>query len=178
MNMEVELKARARKDEEARLKSAGAKKKSTVVQKDTIYDKPNEELRKKGVTLRVREENGKVILTFKKQKKRAVSTKALEEIELRVTPSIHILLQGLGYNPVMKREKIRSEYLLNNITVCLDKVKGLGTWLEFEAFGQEGPCRKKIVETAAMLGIKESSLTCYSYNRMQRQKLNKSKKQN
>jgi len=174
--MEVELKAKAPRGIEKKLAAAGAKKKSTSHQFDTIYDKPGEPLGKKGATLRVREEDGKTILTYK-SKSKSKRVKAKEETELRVMRHIHIFLKGLGYIPIFTKEKTRTEYSLNSINVHLDKVKGLGTWLEFEAFGRAEPCRKKIVETAAILGIPEEKLSTESYIHLIREKLKSTKKQ-
>ena len=175
--MEVELKARAPRGIEKRLAAAGAKKTYTVHQLDTVYDKPGEPLGKKGVTLRIREEGKKTILTYKgKSKSRRV--KAKDEYELRVTRHIHLFLRGLGYRPAFTKEKDRTEYRFGGVNVHLDKVKGLGTWVEFEAFGEAEPCRKKILAAAEMLGIPEEKLSTESYIKLLREKLKSKKKQN
>ena len=175
MTLEVELKAPAPRGIEARLRAAGAKKRSAVTNKDTFYDLPGEPLRKKGATLRIRRQGKKTILTYK-SRSRSKTVKAKEETELTVDPSIAILLKGLGYVKTFEKETRRTEYGLGGVTVCVDRVKGLGNWVEFEVFGAAGPSRKKIVKAASKLGIPESQLVTSSYVAMLREKLNKSKK--
>ncbi len=174
--MEVELKAKAPRGIEERLKKAKAKKLGVVVNRDAYYDKPNEKLKKKGEVIRVRQQGKKTLLTYKKLSN-SKTTKAMREIEVRVTPAVEILLNGLGYKITLEKEVNRTSYSLNGVTVCLDKVKGLGTWVEFECFGTAVVARKKILFVTDLLGIKEQNLTPKSYPQLIREKLKNKKKQ-
>lgn len=175
MKLEVELKAPAPRGIEKKLLSLGAKKLGTTTQKDTTYDRPGEPLRKKGITLRIRKEGKKIILTHK-SKSKSKRVKAKEETELVVTPAMEVLLGGLGYHPAFHKEKKRTEYSLKGVTVCVDQVKGLGKWLDFEVFSKDPESgRKKIISVVKKLSIDESTLLTVSYNHLLREKL-KSKK--
>lgn len=173
--MEVELKAPAPRGVESRLVAAGAKKLSSKVQNDTLYDLPGEPLRRHGENLRIREEGRRLLVTFK-GKSVSKKIKAKEEIELPVNGSMRVLLAGLGYSPTLFLRKFRAEYSLGKVTVCIDNVRGLGRWVEFEAFGEPAECRKRIVKAASMLGIAESALAPLSYATMMRERLKKGKR--
>ena len=173
---EVELKAKAPRDIEARLASAGAKRLSTKRQEDVLYDLPGEPLRKKGVVLRLRTENGRSLITYKGPSK-SRRVKAKEEIEFAVAPAARTLLECLGYSPTFSLGKTRTEYSLPGVTVCVDSVDIVGNWVEFECFGQAESCRRKIVAAAAKLGIPENDLAPLSYTTMVRERLKKGSRQ-
>ncbi|MCK4327963.1 MAG: class IV adenylate cyclase [Candidatus Diapherotrites archaeon] len=174
--MEVEFKAKAPRGIEKKLAAAGAKGLGTVVNKDTYYDRPGEPLRRKGAVVRVRSQGKKTIVTYKSPSK-SRSTKAMREIEIRATPAIEVLLRGLGYKVTLEKEVRRTSYSLNGVTVCLDTVKGLGSWVEFEVFGTAAGARKKILAVASKLGIPAKELTPKSYPQLIREKLKSKKKQ-
>ncbi|MFC2174449.1 class IV adenylate cyclase [archaeon] len=173
--MEVELKAKAPRGIEKKLAAAGAKKLGTVVNKDVYYDKPGETLKKHDVTVRLRSAGGKTILTYKSPSK-SKRVKSKTEIELRVIPATELFLKGLGYTESFRKEVKRTSYSLNGVTVCYDRVKSLGTWVEFEVFG-DSSARKRLVDTAALVGIPEKELTPKSYPQLIREKLKSTKKQ-
>jgi len=174
--MEVELKARAPHDIDARLASAGAVRLSTKRQKDVLYDLPGEPLRKKGVVLRLRTENGRTLITYKGPSK-SKRVKAKEEIEFAVAPAAKTLLECLGYSPSFCLGKTRVEYSLPGVTVCVDQVDIVGNWVEFECFGSAAEGRKRIVAAAARLGIQEKDLAPLSYTTMARERLKKVSRQ-
>ncbi len=175
MGLEVELKAPAPRGIVARLRAAGAIKQLSATNIDTFYDLPGEPLRGRGETLRLRRQGKKLILTYKSSSK-SKRAKAKEETELTVSPAIRALLAGLGYRETFKKETRREEYRLGGVTVCVDHVKGLGSWVEFEAFGPVAASRKRIVQTAGKVGIPEGKLISASYVALLREKLKKKKR--
>ena len=172
--MEVELKAPAPRGMERRLAALGAKRLGTKAITDEYYDKPGEPLRRKRITLRIRTEGPRMLLTHKTPAK-ARGVKAMDEIELSVTPAARVLLAGLGYSVTLTMRKKRTSYRLGTLTVCLDNVRGLGRWAEFEAFGEPGAARKRILAAAKRLGIAEASLTTKAYPPLYRERLKKGK---
>ncbi|MBI4618485.1 MAG: CYTH domain-containing protein [Planctomycetes bacterium] len=91
--------------------------------------------------------------------------------DYEVTPvgegSLPETLSALGA-PVVTVTKRRDLYLLENVRIHLDKVEGLGAFLEFEAVvGPRHPedhCRRRVEELLREFGILEADLVSASYS--------------
>jgi len=173
--MEVELKAPAPKGIERRLVAAGAKRLGSTAICDEYYDRPGEPLRRKRITLRIRTEGARMLLTHKTPAK-ARGVKAMDEIELSVTPAACVLLAGLGYGVTLTMRKKRTGYTLSGLNIFVDDVRGLGRWVEFEAFGEPRAARKRILAAAKRLGVAGASLTTKAYPSLYRERLKKGKR--
>ncbi len=81
--------------------------------------------------VRIRESNGAKILNRKKQLENELSNL---EFECIVHPNSNIreIIETLGYIEVVQVEKVRYEGKHNGYNVCLDRVSGLGDFIEFE----------------------------------------------
>ena len=64
--------------------------------------------------------------------------------------TVQHLLEALGFHPVCRVEKVRRELALGDVTLCLDRVAGLGEFLELEILCEEEE-REAAVER--LLGI-------------------------
>lgn len=145
---EVEVKVRA--DHHAvtdRLDALGATHVESVEQVDTYYDAPDRDFATTDEALRVREErsagqrsNGNdtndptdTRLTYKGPLVDKES-KTREEAETAVVDSEELrdVLAGLGYEPAATVEKHRERYTVDDVTVTLDTVDGLGEFVEAE----------------------------------------------
>ena len=79
------------------------------------------------------------------------------------------LLKEMGYKPVTIVDKIRSEYKLDELTIAVDVVKDLGTFLEIEIVcndEQKEMARKKIMSVAKGLGLSEQDLETRKYDQL------------
>ena len=180
MVYEVEVKSRA-PDLDAvkqRLEELGATFKNSHLEVDTYYRNPSRDFAETDEALRVREVNGKHILTYKGPKIDLL-TKAREEHEVEVRSGdvgdmtfpggIDIILEKLGFTPVRIVEKKRDSYLLDGVTVCLDNVKGLGGYVEAELFGSEVEmiaseielARNRVLDMMKKLGLSEFERRSY-----------------
>jgi adenylate cyclase class 2 len=134
---EVELKLRADHDRvRERLADHGADRIDAVTQEDTYYDAPDRDFAETDEALRVRretDEDTRVVLTYKGPLVDSAS-KTREEAQTRVADgeAIEAILAGLGYEPAATVRKERENYALEDCTVTLDRVEGLGEFVEVE----------------------------------------------
>lgn len=147
--IEVEIKLPLRQQENAgketdRIASAlcgmGFRKAARFRQRDSYFDNAAGEIRAGGKALRIRETEdllqGRVTaeLNFKGPRMDQVSMTRQElETEVGQAETGRQILAALGYFPVPPEVvKERTEYRRENITACLDRVEGLGNFLELE----------------------------------------------
>jgi adenylate cyclase, class 2 len=130
---------------------------------NTLYDTGNDALRTTGRILRLRQVADRNVITFKGQERNR-SHKTREEIETRVDSleAVHEILDRLGYRPVFRYEKFRTEYKRpedDHGIVTLDQTP-IGNFLELE-----GP-PDWIDETAHRLGFSQSNYLLDSYGKL------------
>lgn len=171
MPMEIEAKAYAKnlKELEQKILSKGAKPDWQGEQKDTYYNHPNRDFASTDEALRVREEEGRVILTYKGPKIDKL-TKTREEIKVKVEDmaSIKEILLKLGFKEVGIVKKHRKKYILGKFKICLDDVDNLGEFAEVEALSYPEKSnedvraqRDDILKVFDELGLKEMERRSY-----------------
>jgi adenylate cyclase class 2 len=85
--------------------------KARLFESNTIYDSPDLALKRRGHLLRLRDAGGRAVLTFK-----GVSSpgkhKSREELETVIEhgPTAALIFERLGFQPVFRYEKYRTEY--------------------------------------------------------------------
>lgn len=151
IEVEIKLPLRRRGDTEetariaAKLCDMGFRKAARFRQRDTYFDNAAGEIRTGGKALRIRE-TGDLIrgsvtaeLNFKGPRMDQVSMTRQElETEVGQAETGRRILAALGYFPVRPEVvKERTEYRLDGITACLDRVEGLGAFLELEILAEE-----------------------------------------
>lgn len=147
-----------------RLDELGASRTGRVVQTDVYYDAPHRNFAETDEALRLRHETvadadrgspvddaptaehdsidegpSETRLTYKGPLVEAAS-KTREEHETAVADpsSMEDILSGLGFEPAATVEKERERYVLDGYTVTLDRVAGLGEFVEVEREAEEG----------------------------------------
>jgi adenylate cyclase class 2 len=139
---EVELKVRADHGTvRDRLDELGAERDRRLFQEDTYYNAPDRDFAETDEALRIRrvrpdgvgDEEATARVTYKGPLLEAES-KSREEFETGVDDggTMDRILQGLGYDPTATVSKDREEYSLEDYTVTLDRVEGLGEFVEVE----------------------------------------------
>ncbi len=126
-----------------------------VLESNTIHDRPDEALRRAGCGLRVRGIEvleGKppsATLTFKGPIQSATFKKR-EELELPLTEpeGMRRLLEAIGFTEVLRFQKRRESWRLNDCRVELDEVPRLGCFVEIE-----GPNEHEIQAAQSALGL-------------------------
>ena len=151
--IEVEIKLPLRRQEKTEetgriaevLCSMGFRKAARFRQRDTYFDNEAGEIRGGGKALRIRETEDlmKGIVTaelnFKGPRMDQVSMTRQElETEVGQAETGRRILAALGFSPVLPEVvKERTEYRRGEITAPLDRVEGLGDFLELEILADE-----------------------------------------
>ncbi len=134
--------------------------KRRLFETNTVFDTPDLRLRTSGCLLRVRGVGGECVLTFKGME-RAGRHKNREEIETTAGDAGKLaeIVKRLGFGPVFRYEKYRTEYALEGGHALLDETP-IGVFLELE-----GPVRW-VDRMARRLGFSPSDYITASYGRL------------
>ncbi len=161
-NREVEIKLRLAAASQGRtlLRRAGFRiSRRRVFEQNTLFDTARQELRHAHTGLRLRSAGGASILTFKGPPQPG-RHKDREELETGVADvgKFRSILERLGYQPIFRYEKYRTEYRQPHSTgrAMLDETP-IGVFLELE-----GPPRW-IDRAARALGFTEADYVTKSY---------------
>ena len=123
----------------ARLRSLGAVYLGGTAQHDTYLNAPHRDYAETDEALRVRETNSGTEITYKGPKQQASGSKARSEITLSVASAEDAirLLSATGFRVSAVVKKDREEYSYCDTTIALDRVEGLGTYIEIEVLTNE-----------------------------------------
>ncbi len=120
-----------------RLKAAGGECLGRYFESNIVFDLPDRSLKAAGVLLRLREKQGKAVLTVKRPPEKPIPSalKVFEEIESGVDDfdAVKGALEVLGFVVAFSYEKVREKWRFMECAVCLDhlplvimlKLKGL-----------------------------------------------------
>ncbi len=138
---EVEVKAKVDSIEEFKNKliTLGCTWSPMVVQDDINYLHNSLEFKdiKKDVpVLRIRNAGGVIRLTLKKRVGGALD-KIEEEIIVDSAETTERILKHMDYHEILRINKQRQETRFGDITICLDEVENLGTFIEAEKIIEE-----------------------------------------
>ncbi len=163
MALEREIKLRFPGVSEARgavLTTGATPRGARRLQQDSLLDTGDGLLRERGCALRVRQETGRAILTFKGPVRPSVA-KLREELETPVQDAAVLvrILNELGFDVWFRYEKHREEFAGRDVIIAVDETP-IGTFVEIEG-SEEG-----IRSTAAALGRGEADYILDSYRRL------------
>lgn len=140
---------------------------------DLYYAHPSRDFAVTDEALRIRRIGSTAWITYKGPKI-DTTTKTRREIELPLTlgeddgAGWSALLQALGFSPVAEVRKLRRTASVSRqawtVTVCLDEVRGAGTFVEIELMAepdQLDEARAVIASLADALGLKRSERRSY-----------------
>lgn len=113
------------------------------------FDDENGNLKKNKQVLRLRDNGGTAILTYKSDKNSSDGLADREEIETHVEDfeRTRLILERLGYKIVFIYEKYRSIYSLRDTSIFIDHTP-IGDFVEIE-----GPDEEAIRQTAEQIGL-------------------------
>lgn len=181
--LEIELKAwlasTAPESLERKISDAGFGLPQTCYERDTYYNAPDRAFKKTDEALRIRERRqfGKAhtLVTYKGPKRDALSNTRTEfETSVEDADTMRSILNALGYTPVLEVRKQRRSFAgagaFKNITLCLDEVEGLGSFIELECCAADDigqvereSTRNHLLALLDALGIPRENLTRQSY---------------
>ncbi|KAF5085664.1 class IV adenylate cyclase [Methanoculleus horonobensis] len=106
---------------------------------DVYYNAPHRDFGETDEALRVRYDDTGATVTYKGPKIRVGSAKAREEFNLAVADgeTLEGILSRLGFRRAATVSKVREFYEMGDVTVTLDDVEGLGTFIEVEILTEE-----------------------------------------
>ncbi len=166
--LEIEVKIKVDKLEpiRSRLEELRASPMERVHERDVYYNAPHRDFARTDEALRIRYSGSNCVLTYKSAKLSGYSLKAREELSTPVGsgPALEEILEKLGFTRTAEVEKIREYYLFRDASVALDKVKGLGCFVEIERCtpGEGHDLQHGIESIADELGIRgEPTRTSY-----------------
>jgi adenylate cyclase class 2 len=138
--LEIEIKAACDdlRAVEKRLSELGGTFCGEVEQADLYLAHPCRDFAATDEALRLRSSGGSTTLHYKGPKLDRIS-KSREELYVEVPdpPTMSLLLERLGFRPVAEVRKTRRTYQVGKVEVALDRVAGLGGFVELEV--QDSP---------------------------------------
>ncbi len=141
--LEIEIKAWC--DDPARVETAlnasGATLAANLIQTDMYYNHPSRDFGQTDEAFRIRTSNDETLITYKGPKLSDKSKARFEkETAISDPAAFSEILDRLGFRRAGVVRKNRNEYLLGDIHICVDRVEGLGTFVEFEQCGDNLAC--------------------------------------
>lgn len=163
--LEIEIKSYC-DDHDAVIEKAhilGARHVGTIRERDLYLNHPARDFRITDEALRLRQVNDRVILTYKGPKLGTVSkTRREEEVSVDSYEKALDILKLLGFIPSGTVEKERDMYHLGDIEICIDRVDGLGNFVELEKKGTDREnVEKELFRLAGELGLSRFETKSY-----------------
>lgn len=156
--MEVEAKFRleAVGQLKRRLVEIGFKACGAIRQSDVYYQHPCRDFSSRDEALRVRTGGRGAELTYKGPRTYRGELKEREEITVVVDSpeKADLMLRRLGFIPVGKVVKEREMYSMGGITVSIDRVEELGTFVEIEVVQKEGDPHRTLRDLLEKIGLR------------------------
>lgn len=152
----------------SQLLQLGASFQHIIQQSDIYFQHPIRNFAQTDEALRIRITDNGSYLTYKGPKIDAIS-KTREELEFEVEDPLKFieLLKKIGLHPLMKVVKSRRSYLLNDISISLDTIEELGTFIELELDVQDKSqlpmARKRLFAILKQLRISPDKFERRSY---------------
>lgn len=168
MKQEIEVKAKldSLSQVEKKLSSLGAELTSEKEQIDTYFGELS--LYKKlgySFMTRVREAGDKITLNFKSSKEKKSGICEESEIEISDAEIAREMMSAMGLDQFLVVNKQRKRYQLDDMEICLDKVKNLGDFIEVERMsnGNSDKVQEELVNFIGRLGISPEEIIKNSY---------------
>ncbi|MFC7074764.1 class IV adenylate cyclase [Halovenus rubra] len=156
------------------LKRVGASHIESVQQEDTYYDAPDREFVETDEALRIRRETtdggtNRTAVTYKGPLvEEASKTREEAETYIEDDEAMHAVLTGLGYEAAATVTKTRERYTLDDCTVTLDTVEGVGEFVEVERDAKDteqalSAARADTIDVLEQLGLDHDDQIRTSY---------------
>lgn len=169
--MEIEVKVKIEDIEEVKKKlmEMGVVFSEPKQQIDDYYKqkgKETETQRQGSYIIRIRSENGKFFLTMKiLTGKQGV----WEEFETKISDKEQMekMLDKMGYVVVISKVKERTQGKFNDFEINLDKIEGLGNFVEFELITDDSKkAKERILSLIEKLGLPKENIIHKGYVRL------------
>jgi adenylate cyclase class 2 len=169
--VEIKVKVQSLDDLHSKLVKLGFVFDEPVVQKDVIFINILDgwpEFNPNRIALRIREENNKILFTFKRSVANELD-KIERETEIGDASKMRDIILFLGFTEISKVNKKRITAEKNDISICLDEVENLGSFIEIEKL-TDGKASEKVqqelMDFLNSLGIESSERITQGYDTM------------
>lgn len=167
---EVEVKARVDdlKDVKTKLVRQGCSFSDSKIQNDRVFKHKSQDITNKTkgtVLLRIRTTKDSKILTLKKMQENELDN-IEKELEIDNPKTMAEIIELLDYEEYVQINKTRREAKLNDMTICLDDVSGLGTFIELEKITEEDSLKvqEELIDFLEEIGIPKDNLVTKGYD--------------
>ena len=128
---------------------------NTENHEDLYFNHPGKDFAVTDEALRLRKIDDKSVITYKGPKLAGfVKTRIEEETGIDDFGKVREILLHLEFKEVLVVNKKRDVYKLNDITICIDYVNGLGVFIELEIMsGNRDWAEKELLLIAEKLGL-------------------------
>jgi adenylate cyclase class 2 len=168
---EVEVKVKIDSSDEVikKLKALGCQMSEVKTQTDMIFVPENITVLPTGPgvpVLRIREQEGKFILTMKISLTNGLD-KRESETEILDPKAMEEIILSVGFKKMVTFSKQRRKTRYQNWEICVDEVPGLGSFMESEELTEDGDSsviQEKMFEFLKTLGATEANRQSYGYD--------------
>ena len=144
-----------------RLEKAGGETSGRYFESNLVFDYSDRSLKEAGVLLRLRQKQGKAVLTVKKPPETDVPSalKVFEEIESVVDDfeTVKRALEAVGFSVFFAYEKVREKWHFMDCVICLDHLP-FGDYVEIEGIEETVP------KCAVALGLDSNPTSKLTYH--------------
>lgn len=162
--IEVEVKALAKKDTAEKVVDLGATLLCIENHHDLYFNSPSHDFGVSDEALRIRIKDEGARLTYKGPKLDS-ETKSRKEMTVQIDDpqEMQRILAALGFVLSAEVSKIRTKYSYGDVTIALDEVEDLGSFLEVEMRGDAdwSKQRKRVMDILKELDLSESIRSSY-----------------
>ncbi len=146
-----------------KLGALGARRIGSIRECDQYMNHPSRDFGVTDEALRLRKANDESVMTYKGPKIGLVSkTRREEEVEVADFDAALGILESLGFSRAGSVEKERERFILEGIEVCLDRVEGLGDFVELEIKGEDREAAEALLfGLAEKLGLRRFERRSY-----------------
>ncbi len=146
-----------------RLRGLGARVEGPLREEDVYLQHPCRDVIARDEAVRVRLSRGRARLTYKGPRIPRGDVKARIEVEAEASPEILEVLEALGFREALRVVKERIYASLPSASVTLDRVEGLGCFVEVEASTGDP---REVEEALRLLGLDGRPRVTESYASM------------
>ena len=170
--LEVEIKAYCHDlpDIASKIISIGGIKIEEREEVDAYFNHPSRDFKDTDEALRIRVTDRGRILTYKGPRIGTRSkTRFEEEVNIDSAESMMLILKKLGFVQAGEVIKNRTLYRVEDIEICLDRVQGVGNFVELEKKDTDKDrAEKKLFQFAEKLGLEKFEQRSYLELKMQK----------
>ncbi|MCX6786422.1 MAG: class IV adenylate cyclase [Candidatus Kaiserbacteria bacterium] len=170
MKFEIEVKAKITDISTivSKLGKIGCALSEPIIQDDYIFNQKGVDLNNhehNTPVLRIREQNGKIFFTLKKNRSSELDC-VEKEIEVSDRNELKDIIELLGFEQTVEVHKRRRKGNYGNYEICLDEVQELGSFIEVEKMSDEDgeKVQNELFEFLKMLGVNKEDRVSIGYD--------------